>query len=72
MILFLPHETSATFFTFFVTYANFKKNKKLIHLQQPDPTFIPKFGEKDEGFQPLFHLFAVLTYYQRQFMEIVH
>ena len=58
--------------TFFVSYANLKIKQKLIHLQQSDPTFLPKFGETDEGFQPLFHLFAVLTYYQRQFVEIVH
>ena len=58
--------------TFLVTYGNLKIKQKLIHLQQSDPTFIPKFGETDEGFQPLFHLFAVLTYYQRQFVEIVH
>ena len=58
--------------TFFVTYANLKRKQKLIHLQQQDPTFIPHFGETDEGFQSLFHLFAVLIYYQRQFVEIVH
>ena len=70
MILFLPHEILSTFF---VTYANLKIKQRLIHLQQSDPTFIPKFGDStDEGFQPLFHLFAVLTYYQRQFVEIVH